>query len=164
VKFSNDAQYCVSGGQDKAVIIWNPFKPKLVKGYKGIHNHEVLDFQITNDNNRIASCGGDRSIFYWDVQTGGVIKSFSGHNSRVNAVAFNKEENLIISGSYDGTMRFWDLKQRKSVELECCKHFNDSVTSVIIHESLVFASCVDGRMRTFDIRMGEVTSGKKILA
>ena len=131
VKYSNDYNYCMSGGQDKTLILWNPYMPKLIKTYKNIHNQEILDFIITNDNSRVVSCGGDKSVFYWDIATGSIIKNFSGHNARINTVAMNKEENVIISGSYDGTMRFWDLKQSKSIEIDCCKHFTDSVTKII---------------------------------
>ena len=35
---------------------------------------------------RLASCGGDRQIFYWDVATGKVIRKFRGHDGIVNSV------------------------------------------------------------------------------
>ena len=35
---------------------------------------------------RLASCGGDRQIFLWDVATGKTIRKFRGHDSVVNAV------------------------------------------------------------------------------
>ena len=63
VKWSSDQAYCVSGGHDKTIILWNPYKQKLIKGFRGIHNHEVLDFVIRNDNSAIVSCGGDRTLF-----------------------------------------------------------------------------------------------------
>ena len=37
---------------------------------------------------RLASCGGDRQIFYWDVATGKVIRKFRGHDGIVNSVSF----------------------------------------------------------------------------
>lgn len=167
VKFSNDDNYCMTGGQDGTVILWNPFKGKLVKNFKGIHNREIQDIAITKDNNKVASCGADRPVFYWDVQTNQTIKIFSGHNARVNTCCFNDDENVIVSGSYDGTMRIFDIKQYKPVELDCCKHFGDSVTCILVSEWHIFAGCVDGRIRHFDIRSGEVTSdyvGEPIVA
>ena len=35
---------------------------------------------------RIASCGGDRQLFLWDVGTGKIIRKFKGHEGAVNAV------------------------------------------------------------------------------
>lgn len=73
-KFSSDQNYCVSGSRDKSVIIWNPFDGKLLKRYTGIHNHEILDLAISKDNGKVASVGGDRVAFVWDVSTGNKIK------------------------------------------------------------------------------------------
>lgn len=35
------------------------------------------------DNSKLASCGGDRQVFYWDVATGRVIRKFRGHDGEV---------------------------------------------------------------------------------
>ncbi len=35
-----------------------------IKTYIG-HGHEVLDVAIAEDNSRLASCGGDKLVFYW---------------------------------------------------------------------------------------------------
>ena len=35
---------------------------------------------------RIASCGGDRQLFLWDVGTGKIIRKFKGHEGAINAV------------------------------------------------------------------------------
>lgn len=61
-------------------------------------------------NARFASCGGDRSVFLWDVATQQTIKKFQGHSGKVNAVAFNEDESVLASGSFDTTVRLWDLK------------------------------------------------------
>lgn len=34
------------------------------------HGWEVYDLDISTDNSRIASCGGDKMVFLWDVATG----------------------------------------------------------------------------------------------
>ena len=43
-----------------------------VKTYAGAHGHEVTGVAIANDNASFASCGGDRTVFLWDVTTGAV--------------------------------------------------------------------------------------------
>lgn len=52
----------------------------------------------TQDNTHFASCGGDKSVFLWDVQAGAVVRRFSGHNSKVNTVAFNHDGSVLASG------------------------------------------------------------------
>jgi WD40 repeat protein len=51
------------------------------------------------DSARFASCGGDKNVFLWDVGTAQIIRRFSGHTARVNAVAFNFEASVLASGN-----------------------------------------------------------------
>jgi len=86
--------------------LWNPHKGILIKTYTG-HGYEVLDVAVTKDNSQIASCGGDRQVFLWDVGTGNPIRRFKGHDSRVNCLAFNQDNSVLVSGSYDKTVKIW---------------------------------------------------------
>jgi len=52
----------------------------------------------THDNTRFASCGGDRSVFVWDVTSGDILRRLSGHVGKVNAVAWNREASVLASG------------------------------------------------------------------
>ena len=36
---------------------------------------------------RLASCGGDRAVFSWDVGTGRIIRKFRGHNGVANSAS-----------------------------------------------------------------------------
>lgn len=158
VKFSNDSNYCISGSKDQSIILWNPFKSLLIKQYTGLHNGQVLDLAVTLDNSIIASVGGDKIVFVWDVETGKSIKRFAGHDARVNTVAFNKEDSVVVSGSYDGTVKFWDMKQSKNKCLDTINNFKDSVSKVIVSGYNIYAGGIDGYIRQIDLRAGEITS------
>ena len=60
-----------------------------MKTYLG-HGHEVFDVGVSSDNIRLASCGGDKNVFYWDVASGQIIRKFRGHDLKVNAVLFRR--------------------------------------------------------------------------
>jgi WD40 repeat protein len=47
------------------------------------------------------------TIKLWDVGTGKQIRSFEGHTSPVQSVAFSRDGKTILSGSFDGTMKLW---------------------------------------------------------
>ncbi|KAF8821342.1 WD domain, G-beta repeat-containing protein, partial [Cardiosporidium cionae] len=80
VQFNKDGTYCLSSGQDRAIILWNPEKELLIKEYKGFHNLEINDVCIFDDNSKFISVGGDKIFFMWDVATGQIIRKFIGHN------------------------------------------------------------------------------------
>ena len=54
VSFNKDGNYCLSGGQDRSVRLWNPTKGTIIKTYNA-HAHVVLDVCTTKDNARMAS-------------------------------------------------------------------------------------------------------------
>lgn len=43
VRFSEGGTYAFSGGVDKTIKLWNPFRAKLVYSFADGHNSEVLD-------------------------------------------------------------------------------------------------------------------------
>lgn len=59
VKFTKDGSYCMSGGDDRAISLFNPHKSDpsitksdvalLVKSYEGVHGYTVLDLAIAAD-------------------------------------------------------------------------------------------------------------------
>jgi WD40 repeat protein len=48
----------------------------------------------------------------WDVPTGRLLHTFTGHVARVVAVAFCPDGRYGLSGSLDRTLRLWDLEAR----------------------------------------------------
>ena len=81
VTFNRDGCYCLTGGDDRRVVLWNPHKlddngapaPMQVKEYAA-HNYRVLDVAVAKDNASFASCGGDKAVFVWDVTSGRVTR------------------------------------------------------------------------------------------
>eukprot|EP00697_Spironema_sp_BW2_P016637 gnl/Spiro4/8002_TR4205_c0_g1_i1.p1 gnl/Spiro4/8002_TR4205_c0_g1~~gnl/Spiro4/8002_TR4205_c0_g1_i1.p1 ORF type:complete len:297 (-),score=50.19 gnl/Spiro4/8002_TR4205_c0_g1_i1:83-973(-) len=155
VRFNGEGTYCLSGGADKTLRLWNPTRGSLIKTYTG-HGYEVLDTVIFPDNSKFASCGGDRMIYLWDVATGQVIRKLRGHESRINTVALNNDASVLVSGAYDRSMRFYDLRARSLESMQAVSDFKDSVTCVAVKDYEVFATSVDGCLRIFDIRAGQV--------
>jgi WD40 repeat protein len=71
--------------QDRTIRLWNPHKGTFIKSYLG-HGYEVRDIAVFKDNSKLASVGGDKQVFLWDVASGQVIRKFRGHDSTINAV------------------------------------------------------------------------------
>lgn len=147
--------HLLTGGQDRAVKLYNPRTGNLIQAYNG-HGYEVLGVASSHDNTRLASCGGDRSVFYWDVATAQPIKRFSGHTARVNAVAFNAESTIMASGSFDASVRLWDLKSQQWMPIQVLEDAKDSITSILITEYEMYTACVDGHVRCYDLRQGQL--------
>jgi len=54
--------------------------------------------------------GENLAIWIWDVSTCELIHVFTGHNSRLESLAYSPNGTMLASGGFDGTIMVWDLK------------------------------------------------------
>ena len=154
VHFNSIGEYLMTGHQDRVIRLWNVEKGTFVTNFEGAHNHEIFDVAISRDCESFASCGGDKVIYLWEVLKGRWVRKFEGHQSRINTIGYNNQENVLASGSFDGTVKLWDLLDRKSYKpIQTLSHFKDSVTCLKMNDTQLMASSVDGFLRIYDLRM-----------
>jgi WD40 repeat protein len=73
------------------------------------HTDAVTAVAFSADGKRMLSCGYDRTVRLWDVETGEVLHSFAGHEADVQSVVFSPDGRHALSGSRDKTLRLWRL-------------------------------------------------------
>jgi len=139
------------------VRLWNPDLGTEIKKYAA-HGYEVLSVCVSHDNSKLASGGGDRSVFLWDVVTGTTIRRISGHMGKIFAVEFNEDSSVLASGSYDSTVRLWDLRSQNRQAIQVLEDARDSVQTLHVGQTYILTGSVDGHVRTYDLRMGELRS------
>lgn len=83
------------------------------------------------DNDKFASCGGDKVFYIWDVLTGKYIRKIVAHNNKINTISLNPYENVIATGSFDNSVKIWDLMSNNYKPIQVLDDFTDSVTKVI---------------------------------
>ncbi|THC96865.1 hypothetical protein EYZ11_003635 [Aspergillus tanneri] len=124
------------------------------------HGYSVLDVAVTADNARFASVGGDRLVFLWDVEQGGTVRRWSGHNARVEAVQFAGDgDSVVVSGSADTTINVWDTRSNSHKPIQTLAEAGDTVSSLHVHMGTysIASGSYDGRARVYDVRMGRTT-------
>jgi WD40 repeat protein len=100
--------------QDNGTLkLWD-FSGSLLPGqlpplrtYRG-HQGLAMAIAISDDGRSIASTGSDRIINIWDVKTGEIRQSFTGHIDYATQLLF-VDDRTLLSCSYDKTVRQWDL-------------------------------------------------------
>lgn len=167
---SSPGTYILTGSADRNIRLYNPFPPssssgavgpsKLIQTYSA-HGYEVLDVAVSRDNARLASCGGDRAVFLWDVATAKTVRRFGGqggHTARINSCVFGGEgDAVVVSGSFDASVRVWDAKANSTKPVQVFAEARDSVSVVVVSGGYeIVAGSVDGRVRYYDLRMGRV--------
>ena len=105
------------------------------------------------DERHLIAGGYDRLVRMYDVETGSIVKTFTGHQLGVTSAILNPLGNLIITSSKDTTIRFWDLVSGLCIRT-ITGHLGE-VTSIEMNESgsLLLSSSKDNSNRLWDVRM-----------
>ena len=62
--------------------------------------------------------GSRVSVELWDVQTGGVIRTFDDGTSATSAVSISPDGTTIALGTYNGAIRLWDVRTGRCHSIE----------------------------------------------
>ena len=73
------------------------------------HTWLVQTLAFFPDGKFLVSGSNDKTVKLWDVQTGGVVKTFYGHTESVSSVSISANCTMIASGSFDHTIRLWHI-------------------------------------------------------
>ena len=68
-----------------------------------------MPLSVSADGRRAVSGGRDGTVRVWDLGSGARLRTLTGHDGQVYAVAVSADGRRAVSGSEDGTVRVWDL-------------------------------------------------------
>lgn len=92
VAFCPDGRYIITGSDDETAKLWDA-STELLKTPK-----ELIVPAIT-----------------WDGPTRKELRTFSGHTSRVQSVAFSPDGCRVLTGSVDGSAKLWDVATGREI-------------------------------------------------
>jgi len=57
----------MTGSEDRSACLYNPSRNLMIKHYRNIHNYDVYTLDISKDNSKFITGGGDKNIILTDV-------------------------------------------------------------------------------------------------
>jgi WD40 repeat protein len=69
----------------------------------------VYSVALNRDGQTLASCGDDKTIKIWKLNTGELLRTFTGHSDIVWSVTFSPDGQILASCSEDKTVKIWKL-------------------------------------------------------
>ena len=106
VEFSRDGQTLAVSSSNSSINLWDVNSGTKLRVLKK-HAYAINAVTVSRDGKTFAGAG-DGSLNLWNLATGTVTNTFPVY-SRVNALAFRPDGNLLASGTDDYVVTLWDI-------------------------------------------------------
>jgi WD40 repeat protein len=73
------------------------------------HTDEVRCIAFSPDGRILASGSGDKTVRFWDLAEGHLLKTLEGHRAAVNCLAIASDGRSLVSGGKDSAVMLWRL-------------------------------------------------------
>lgn len=114
----------------------------------------VIGLSLSRDGKTLLAAGSDGVIRVWDLASGQVQRTLTGHTNAIYKAEFSPNEKLVASSSRDLTARIWDFATGR--ELHKLTGFHCAVKSVAFSPNGKTVAAVgnDGMLKLWDVKTG----------
>jgi WD40 repeat protein len=100
---------------DRSVQVWDLETDTQVGEEWEDKDIGVHTIALSPDSKKVASGSWDGAVKLWNINTGRIIKTWTGHTKGIECVSWSPDGGRVVSGSYDGTFRVWDVENGKTI-------------------------------------------------
>jgi len=97
----------LAAGYEDEIDVWEVESGKLISRMEDASSVHSLVF--TRDGRLCISGHHGRSIKMWDVASGQLVRTLTGHTNSVYALAVSPDGKQLASGDFNGQIRLWEL-------------------------------------------------------
>lgn len=176
VAFSPDGKLIASGSADNTIKLWKVvrLRDSVISSYQTLSSSdghegsvEAVAFSPCKERNSSGTCtqwdgllasgSVDKTIKLWDVNTGKVKSTLTGHDGSVYSIAFGSDGKRLASGSADNTIRVWDIATGTEVLPPLSGH-SGPVYSVVFSPDgkLLVSGSGDGTVKLWEVATGKI--------
>lgn len=102
---SPDGKYLATGSGQ--LRLWN-----LTTGHEDktfLMPEGILSMAFSPDGKNIITGSSNGTAKLWDIQLDSCIKTFSGHNDKINSIAYSPDGQFFLTGSKDKNAKLWNI-------------------------------------------------------
>jgi WD40 repeat protein len=127
ISISPDGKLLASGGNDKAITLWDLDSGKKIKALNQ-HRESISEngLAFSPDGRYLASGSYDDTAIIWQLETGKTSQVLTGHTEVVLNLSFSADSATLATASQDKTLRLWEVATGKSLRV-----FNGHQNNVI---------------------------------
>ena len=115
-RFSPDNTLFAAFGRSNIVEIWNVRSRSLERRITLDPQTQIGPAQAFSSNSRFLAVGFmDDSIRMYEVGTGELVGTFTGHKQGIGAIAFSPDGKTLATASDDSTVRLWNIQTQQEL-------------------------------------------------
>lgn len=163
VAFSPDGKVIISANPHGTIRFLDTNTGELLRTLNGRTRKEDKKLLISGvscspDGNMIISRHNefvDSAIRLWDIETGKLLRTLSGHTQFIKHMVFSPDSKIIAAGSNDKTLCLWDADTGKL--LHTLSGHTDYVNSVAFSPdgSIIASASWDHSLRLWNVNTGQ---------
>lgn len=146
--FPVSAHLFLSSAMDSKIKLWEVYNERrCILTYMG-HRQAVRDICFNRTGEQFVSCGYDKKLLLWDVETGQCVKHFE-NRKLAYCVKFNTDlehSHLFLTGMADKKILCWDSRSGSIVQ-EYDRHLGAVNTINFVDGNRRFVSTSDDKVR-----------------
>jgi WD40 repeat protein len=122
--FSTDGRR-IALAADNAFSIWDIEERRAVRTLTTERTATINALAWSDDGGLVVTASNDQTARVWDVTTGRLVSTLSGHGNYVNSAAFSADGTRVVTAGNDGAARIWDVSTGR--EIAALRGHNDIV-------------------------------------
>jgi len=152
--FSKTGNHLVTGGNDKAVRVWDGLG--VPKATLNGSEKPITFIEISDDEQLLVVCSSNGSIQLW-TEYSVLKKRVPAHQIRVTSAKLFENNQKLITSSLDKTIKIWDVQNYYCISSLYCKS-PCSDLALLRDYSVLYSSHYDGIVRAWDIKSNKCIS------
>lgn len=167
--FTADGARLISASDDKTIRIWDIKKKRTVQILRGqidfADGGKIYEIALSPDGRYLAAAGHTgvngaklHPVRLYDLQTGEIVRLFSGHSEAVLSVSFSGDGRFLASAGMDDSAIVWRVSDGR--KLQRVRHPAGDINVVrLTHKGeRMFTGGDDSQVRMWQVRDGRLLS------
>jgi WD40 repeat protein len=157
ISSSPNGKYLLQGTIDGLLKILNINSKECIYEQIKEKDNSIRCMALTGDKKYCLTAMEDCSIKKWDIETGIIVREYTGHKKPVNSISCAHKTNHFITACQDSKVRIWDLDIGKCVS-ELQGHAKPVNKAVFTYDEMRCVSVSDDKT----MRIWNISDGKEI--